>query len=409
MKIVNIAWLNLLQVMRDRTGLVTMIAVPLMLTFLFGTVMGGGERRITVAVADLDRSTQSIEVVSGLAETSYALQRVDETQARAMVSSGEAAAAVVIPARFAEDVLGGVDVTVTVVEDPRSTSALAVAQAVSGRVQRIAASAETIGIVQQAFRDASARTGAVVSFPAPDAVYSYSDRMWTPTPPLSVEETSVTSSKVRGNGTEAMGFQQYSLGFTLLFMLFMGLGSAGGFLDEREQGTLSRLLTTPTDTALLVLGKVVGIYVTVLFEAAIMIGFGAFVFRVPWGNDPLGVVMIIATFGLAATGLGVMISTLARTRVMISTLARTRGQISAVTAVLATALSMLGGAYWPLDIVNPTMRAIALLTPTGWAMTGLTDVVVRYQGAGQAVLPSAVLLGMAAVFLTIGVMRLKLE
>jgi ABC-2 type transport system permease protein len=137
----------------------------------------------------------------------------------------------------------------------------------------------------------------------------------------------------------------------------------------------------------------------VILEAAIMIGFGVLVFHVPWGDDPLGVVMIISSFALTATGLGVMISTLARTR----------GQISAVTAVLATAMSMLGGAYWPLDIVGPTMRTIALLTPTGWAMTGLTNVVVRYQGTMQAVLPSAVLLGMAALFLAVGVARLKLE
>jgi hypothetical protein len=55
------------------------------------------------------------------------------------------------------------------------------------------------------------------------------------------------------------------------------------------------------------------------------------------------------------------------------------------------------------------MRTIALMTPTGWAMTGLTDVVVRHQGTSHAVLPSAVLLGMAALFLGIGVARLKLE
>jgi ABC-2 type transport system permease protein len=136
-----------------------------------------------------------------------------------------------------------------------------------------------------------------------------------------------------------------------------------------------------------------------LFEAVIMVGMGAFLFRVPWGDDPLGVVLILTTFGLATTGLGVMISTLARTR----------GQVSALTAVLATALSMLGGSYWPLDIVGPTMRTIALLTPTGWAMTGLTNIVVRSQGPVQAVLPSSVLLGMAALFLAVGISRLRLE
>jgi ABC-2 type transport system permease protein len=398
-KIADLAWLNLLQVLKDRTGLLTLVGVPLMLTFLFGSVMGGGERRITVAVADLDRTAMSAQVADSLDARSYAVQRVDEAQARAMASSGEVAAAVIVPKGFENDVLGGVDTTVTIVKDPRSTATIAVVQAVSGRTQRIAANAETIRIVQRAYRDASAQTGALYAAPSPRDVYDYADRIWSPSPPLSVEETSVIRSKVRGAANQPMGFQQYSLGFTLMFMLFMGFGSAGGFLDEREQGTLARLLTTPTNRAVLVIGKVAGIYATVLLQATIMIGFGVVIFHVPWGDDPLGVIMIISTFGLAATGIGIMISALARTR----------GQVSAITAVGATTLAMLGGAYWPLDIVSPVMRTMALFTPVGWAMMGLTDVVVRSQGTMQAVLPSAVLLGIAALALTVGISRLKME
>jgi ABC-2 type transport system permease protein len=398
-KIAVLAWLNLTQVMKDRTGLATLIGLPLMLTFLFGTVMGGGETRITVAVADLDRTPISAQVAEVLDSRSYNVRTVDEKQARSMASSGEAAAAIVIPAGFEADVLGGTDTTITIVKDPRSTATIAVVEAIDGRVQRIAANAETISIVQRAFRDATSQTGAQYAAPAPRDVYDYSDRIWSPSPPLSVEETAVTRSKVRGSANLAMGFQQYSMGFTLTFMLFMGFGSAGGFLDEREQGTLSRLLTTPTSRTVLVIGKVVGIYATVLFQAAVMIGLGVVLFHVPWGDDPLGVIMIVATFGLATTGLGIMISALARTR----------GQVSAFTAVGATSLAMLGGAYWPLDIVSPVMRTMALLTPVGWAMTGLTDVVVRAQGTIQAVLPSCALLGMAALFLTIGIARLKME
>jgi ABC-2 type transport system permease protein len=398
-KIGDLAWLNLLQVVKDRAGLFTLIGLPLMLTFLFGTVLGGGERRIAVAVADLDRTPTSAQVVAGLDPRSYDIRMVDEAQARAMTASGEVVAGIVVPAAFEADVLGGVDTTVTVVKDPRSTATIAVVQAVSGRTERIAANAQTIRIVQRAFRDAAEQSGAYLTAPAPVDVYAYADRIWSPSPPLSVEETSVGRAKVRGASAQAMGFQQYSLGFTLMFMLFMGFGSAGGFLDEREQGTLSRLLTTPTNRTVLVIGKVAGIYATVLLQAAIMIGFGVLLFHVPWGDDPLAVIMIISTFGLAATGLGIMISALARTR----------GQVSALTAVGATALAMLGGAYWPLDIVSPIMRTVALLTPVGWAMTGLIDVVVRAQGVGQAVLPSAVLLGMSAVFLGIGVSQLKWE
>lgn len=398
-RLANLAWLNLVQVLKDRTGILTLVGVPLMLTFLFGSILGGGERRLVVAVADLDRTRVSEELVSVFDARSYDVREVDETGARALASSGEAMAGLIIPEGFEDDVYGGVDTTVTIVKDPRSTSVIAAIQMVQGRIERISANAQTVRIVQQAYRDASAGAGTVYAPPSPADIYTYASDMWSPTPPLSVTETVVTRTKARASNEQPMGFSQYSLGFTLMFMLFMGMGSAGGFLEEREQGTLARLLTTPTSRTVLVLGKVLGIYVTVILQAAIMIGFGVVFFGVPWGDDPLGVVMLIASFGLAATGLGVMLSALLRTR----------GQVSALTAVGATAMSMLGGAYWPLDIVSPAMRTIALFTPVGWAMTGLTDVVVRAQGTGQAVLPSAVLLGMAGLFLAIGVSRLKLE
>jgi ABC-2 type transport system permease protein len=398
-RILTLAWLNLLQVLKDRVSLGLFIVLPVMLTFLFGTALGGGERKISIAVNDQDATSYSSEVAAALPEASYALRVVDEETARKMASSGEVAASIIIPKGFGADLLEGIDTTVTVVKDPRSTAAIAVVQTVDGRVKRLAADAAVIRIVRAAFRDAGRMTASPLATPSPADIYAYADRLWKPSPPLSVHEEAVTASKVRGAATQAMGFQQYSLGYTLMFMMFMGLGAAGGFLEEREQGTLARLLVTPTSKPVLVAGKVVGIYATVMLQAAILVGAGALLFGVPWGQDPLAVVLLIGTFGLATTGMGVMVSTIVRTR----------GQMSAVTAVLAVVLSMLGGAYWPLDIVSPAMRAVAYATPTGWAMIGLTDVVVRYQGVAQAILPSLVLTGMAAVFLAVGISRLKLE
>jgi ABC-2 type transport system permease protein len=397
--VLTLAWLNLLQLLRDRSQLVTMIAVPLLLTTVFGMMLGGGESRTVVAFADLDGTRYSGEVAAALDPRSYDVRKVTEAEARAEVTAGQAAAALVVPKGFGDDLLSGVKTTVLLIRDPRSNSALAVSEAVSGRVQRLAADAETIRIVRKAFLTVSISTGSSLGSPSPEDVYTYADKLWSPTPPLSIAEVKVTQSTVRGASQSPAGFQQYSLGFTLTFMLFMGLGSAGGFLDDRELGTLSRLLTTPNNKAKLILGKVAGIYVTVLFEAALMIGAGVLLYHVPWGQDPLGVAMIVASYGLAATGLGVMMSTIARTR----------GQLSAVTAVLSTALAMLGGCYWPIDIVNESMRLVSRFTPTGWAMAALVDLVVRNHGAAGAVQPALVLSLFAAVFLCVGLLRLRLE
>jgi len=64
---------------------------------------------------------------------------------------------------------------------------------------------------------------------------------------------------------------------------------------------------------------------------------------------------------------------------------------------------------WPLEIVSPFMQTVAKLTPTGWAVMGLTDVVFRNQGVVAAVVPTLVLLGFAGVMLGIGVKMLRFE
>jgi ABC-2 type transport system permease protein len=133
--VLTLAWLNLLQILKDRLTLGMYIVLPVMLTFLFGTALGGGERKIAVAISDRDGTSYSREVADALPSASYNLREVDETTAREMASSGEVAAAVIIPAGFGNDVLGGVDTTITVVKDPRSTAAIAIVQTIDGRTR----------------------------------------------------------------------------------------------------------------------------------------------------------------------------------------------------------------------------------------------------------------------------------
>lgn len=223
-------------------------------------------------------------------------------------------------------------------------------------------------------------------------------RNWEPAPIL-VESRTLSASQVRGEATNALGHQQSSLGVTVWFILMMLLGSAVTLLEERENRTLPRLLTTPTPRAIILLGKVSGLFLVGLLQAAILITFGALVFDVPWGSDPLAVAVVIAAYTLAATGMAVALAAVARTR----------SQASGAGPILSVGLAMLGGTMWPLAVVPPAMKTVALFTPTGQAMTALTDIVVRNRGLEAALTPSLVLLAMAAAFFAVGVARFKYE
>ena len=59
-RILAIAGLNLQQLFRDRSELVATIALPLLLTWVFGSAFGSAAvAKVTVPVVDLDNSTYS--------------------------------------------------------------------------------------------------------------------------------------------------------------------------------------------------------------------------------------------------------------------------------------------------------------------------------------------------------------
>ena len=73
------------------------------------------------------------------------------------------------------------------------------------------------------------------------------------------------------------------------------------------------------------------------------------------------------------------------------------------------ALASLGGAWWPIEIVPTWMQKIALMLPTGWAMRGFQDIIVRGLGLQEILLEAVVLIGFGLLFLSIGIWRFRYE
>jgi ABC-2 type transport system permease protein len=323
---------------------------------------------------------------------------MSEADARAKVQSGDAPAAVIIPAGFGRHVERGTTATVVTVRDPGSSEAQALVEVVRGATARLATNAKAAHVTGDALVLGG---GGVYPSNAPDfrTLFAEADRFWKPSPPVGTDAQVVRANATHTAELSAPATTQYSLGFTVFFVLNIAFSGAGGLLEEREHGTLRRLLATPASRFEIVGGKVTGVAAMAAFEAAMLVGFGATLFRVPWGNAPLAVAAVLGSLVLACTGLAIMCSVLVRTR----------SQLSAIAPALTTALAMLGGCYWPTEITPPFMQTVALLTPTGWAMTGLKNTVARGMGLDAVLLPCAVLLGMAAVAFAVGLSRLRLE
>ncbi|MEN8904691.1 MAG: ABC transporter permease [Clostridiales bacterium] len=193
------------------------------------------------------------------------------------------------------------------------------------------------------------------------------------------------------------GTSQTSIGYIIMFVMFTILFGAGEILEEKKFNTWNRLKITPTSKVTIYLGKVLGIFLRGLTQVVILILFGYFVLGISWGNSILATIVVLITFLLCITGLGILLATLVKTNSQL-------GAISTIVIIPTTALS---GCWWPLFIEPDFMQKLAVIFPQYWAMQGLTNTVVGNLGFKSIVNTVGVLLVMTCIFFLIALGRIK--
>jgi ABC-2 type transport system permease protein len=173
--------------------------------------------------------------------------------------------------------------------------------------------------------------------------------------------------------------------WTIFAMFFIVIPLTQSLIQERESGSLFRMLTMPVPYMTLLMGKV-GVYLVVcLVQTAAMLLAGILLlplFGLPMlvlGDDLLGLFVMTVVVAMAAVGYGLMIGTIAKTHQQ----AASFGSISVII------LAAMGGLWVPIYLMPHFMRSVAVLSPLNWAITGYYSIFLRggslWQIAPQAV------------------------
>ena len=84
-------------------------------------------------------------------------------------------------------------------------------------------------------------------------------------------------------------------------------------MQEREEGTLRRLVTMPMSKGTILFGKLLGVFVSGMIQMGILVLVSRFVMGVNWGNSWLGLLIVLLAFAFCITALGTLIAALVRT------------------------------------------------------------------------------------------------
>jgi ABC-2 type transport system permease protein len=183
-------------------------------------------------------------------------------------------------------------------------------------------------------------------------------------------------------------------GFALMFVFFLVKDMASKVVEEREAGTLPRLLMAPVSRGVILIGKALPFFLLAVVQLMASFVIASAVFDYPL-VQPLTMLVVAICVAASVAGLGMMIAALARTE----------GQAGGLTILIVLVLGVVGGIFAPSTAV-PGLRNI---TPHYWALQAFTDVMNRGVGIASVWLPCVVLLGIAAVTFAVGVMRFKFE
>jgi ABC-2 type transport system permease protein len=365
-----------------------------------GQRIDNGAIFVSALVPPADADAAALD--TGLFALTDARTVATEAEARAAVASGQASAAVLIPADFTARMIPRADGTteggavVTVLTSPaRPVSGgivRSVIAAISGQIA--ASSSVATGTIAALSARAAADPAFALGWLAAQAAGTFQPDFTTA---LAQAPAGITLAQtVTGEAGAGVGLLViFGAGQALFFMTFTAMGGSASMLEERRDGTLARLMTTPTPRWTVLAGKLLGTYlscvvqVVVLFVAltlmsSLLNGRPEFI----WGNSLPLLAGTIALAAFAACGLGALVTALSRTP----------DQANIVSSVIAITLGLLSGVFFTLE--STPLAPLARFTPNYWGVDAFT----RLAGGDTAVaLNWFVLLAFGAVTLIAGV------
>ena len=199
----------------------------------------------------------------------------------------------------------------------------------------------------------------------------------------------------RENVAMRPGFDSTPAGILIGAALFFSClgGTVAILVAERERRTLRRLLTSPLQPAAYFVGVVLALSAIAALQAVLVFGLGWAIGARYRGSVALGA-LVVALSVTSYVGLGFFFG---------SRFARRAEEINAPLAGIGVPLLVLGGTFFPLELLPQALRQVAWVNPVLHMNEALKGVAGRGQGAAELSTHLAFLVSFAMASLALGV------
>ena len=161
--------------------------------------------------------------------------------------------------------------------------------------------------------------------------------------------------------------------WTLFAMFFILIPLAGSIIQEKDGGTYLRLMTMPRTIMATFAGKILLYFLVCILQVVILFNLGVYLIPqvglppLQFGAHPWALVVAVCSSAFAAVGFGVMIGTLTSTS----------QQAASIGVVLVIVMSALGGLLMPIYLLSRTLQEFTVYSPMNWSLRNFYDIFLR--------------------------------
>lgn len=183
-----------------------------------------------------------------------------------------------------------------------------------------------------------------------------------------------------------------TMGFLLMFVM-----SGAGFITsyiirEKRNKTFFRICSAPVKSKDYVLSNVLTSLIIVLIQVTLVVFVMTKVLNVNIFMKNIELFIILMCFGLVSIGIGLTVVAFSKTT----------NQVGTLNTLILTPTCMLGGCFWPVEVMPPWLQRIGDFVPQTWALRSILK--LQSGGSFNTILPYiAILLSFAFVFILIAI------
>lgn len=173
--------------------------------------------------------------------------------------------------------------------------------------------------------------------------------------------------------------------------------TALGVVRERERGTIEQLMITPVTKLELMVGKTIPYLVIALFDLAIVLGASWILFDIHVVGSLVLLIAESCLFLTATLGLGLLISTLAKTQL----------QATQMSVFVQLPQMLLSGLIFPLAAIPWGVRWISFLLPLTYFVNISRGVILKGVGLADLWTVTAALAALAVAYVGLAAIRFR--